>query len=45
MIFCFVRYLVDAFSDGLRLLKLGHVGKLTLEAYEKQIEYGVKNVR
>ncbi|CAL9111779.1 unnamed protein product [Musa textilis] len=41
--FPWIQYLVDAFSDGLRLLKLGHVGKLTLEAYEKQIEYGVKN--
>lgn len=38
------RYLIDAFSDGLRLLKLGQVGKQTLEAYQHEIEYGVKNV-
>lgn len=38
------RYLIDAFSDGLKLLKLGQVGKQTLEAYQNEIEYGVKNV-
>ncbi|WOK95333.1 WASH complex subunit 7-like isoform X1 [Canna indica] len=38
-----LQYLLDAFSDGVRLLKLGKVGKLTLETYEKEIEYGVKN--
>ncbi|XP_042465090.1 WASH complex subunit 4-like isoform X2 [Zingiber officinale] len=41
--FSWLQYLIDAFSDGLKLLKLGQVGKHTLEAYQNEIEYGVKN--
>ncbi|XP_020112570.1 WASH complex subunit SWIP-like isoform X3 [Ananas comosus] len=36
--FSWLQYILDAFSDGLSLLKLSHVGKLTLQSYEKEIE-------
>ncbi|XP_010934687.1 uncharacterized protein [Elaeis guineensis] len=41
--FLWLQYILDAFSDGLWLLKLGHVGKATLRSYEKEIEDALKN--
>ncbi|KAG1360735.1 putative WASH complex subunit 4 [Cocos nucifera] len=41
--FLWLQYILDAFSDGLWLLKLGHVGKASLRSYEKEIEDALKN--
>ncbi|XP_026660870.2 WASH complex subunit 4-like isoform X2 [Phoenix dactylifera] len=41
--FLWLQYILDAFSDGLWLLKLGRVGKATLQSYEKEIEDHLKN--
>ena len=42
--FMIIRYLVDAFCDGLWLLRQGHVGKFTLQSHEEEIENAVKHV-
>lgn len=34
--------LLDAFSDGLWLLKTGHAGKRTIQSYEKEVESTLK---
>ncbi|OVA07692.1 WASH complex subunit 7 [Macleaya cordata] len=41
--FSWLQYLVDAFCDGQRLLKLGHVGKSSMHSLEEEIENAVKN--
>lgn len=38
------RYVLDAFSDGLWLLKLCNVDKLTLKSYEQDIVNALRNV-
>ncbi|KAI3843991.1 hypothetical protein MKX03_000356 [Papaver bracteatum] len=38
-----LQYLLDAFCDGLRLLKHGHVGKSVIHSLEGKIESAVKN--
>ncbi|XP_072966494.1 uncharacterized protein [Typha angustifolia] len=38
-----LQYILDAFSDGLWFLKLGHVGKFTLQSYEEEIEDTLKS--
>ncbi|KAI3901457.1 hypothetical protein MKW92_008196, partial [Papaver armeniacum] len=38
-----LQYLLDAFCDGLRLLKHGHVGKSVIHSLEEKIESAVKN--
>lgn len=41
--FMWLQYVLDAFSDGLWLLKLGHVGEPAVKSYEKEIEDALKN--
>ncbi|XXG67338.1 hypothetical protein AAC387_Pa06g0709 [Persea americana] len=41
--FSWLQYLVDAFCDGLWLLRQGHVGKFTLQSHEEEIENAVKH--
>ncbi|KAJ4950569.1 hypothetical protein NE237_027401 [Protea cynaroides] len=41
--FSWLQYLLDAFCDGLWLLKLGSVGKFTVRSHEEEIENAVKN--
>lgn len=43
-LFLVIRYLIDAFCDGLWLLKQGLVGKFTLQSHEEEIENAVKHV-
>ncbi|KAJ4775130.1 WASH complex subunit SWIP [Rhynchospora pubera] len=38
-----IQFILDAFSDGLRLLKLCNVDKLTLKSYEQDIENALRN--
>ncbi|XP_072994798.1 uncharacterized protein [Typha latifolia] len=42
-ILSWLQYILDAFSDGLWFLKLGHVGKFTLQSYEEEIEDTLKS--
>ncbi|XP_077235545.1 uncharacterized protein LOC143877406 isoform X2 [Tasmannia lanceolata] len=41
--FSWLQYILDAFCDGLWLLKIGHAGKSTLQAREEEIENAVKS--
>ncbi|XP_040380972.1 WASH complex subunit 4-like isoform X2 [Oryza brachyantha] len=34
--------IIDAFSDGMSLLTLGNVGKVTLQCYEEEIEHALR---
>ncbi|KAF8379323.1 hypothetical protein HHK36_028757 [Tetracentron sinense] len=41
--FPWLQYLLDAFCDGLWLLKLGNVGKFTIHSHEEEIENALKS--
>ncbi|XP_058104663.1 uncharacterized protein LOC131248403 isoform X2 [Magnolia sinica] len=41
--FSWLQYLLDAFCDGLWLLKLGNVGTFTIQSHEEEIENAMKN--
>ncbi|XP_043716643.1 WASH complex subunit 4-like isoform X2 [Telopea speciosissima] len=41
--FSWLQYLLDAFSDGLWLLKVCCVGKFTIHSHEEELENAVKN--
>jgi hypothetical protein len=42
---CVDRNIIDAFSDGMLLLKLANVGLVALQHYEEEIESALKEVR